>query len=108
VLSCPSCGYGELRTFSHDCWSPPWDEEWDMEWSAQLSPDTLAVLRKAVASCPDPSETGCECPVHISLRATTTIPANLRIDTAPRAEPATGRPDAHVTLTEAGVPAFVR
>lgn len=108
VLSCPSCGYGELRTFSHDCWAQPWDEEWDMEWSAQLPPDTLAVLRQAVATCADPSVTTCECPAHTSLRATTTIPNNLRIDTAPKTELATGRPDAQVTLTENGVPAFVR
>jgi len=105
VLSCPSCGYGELRVYSHDCWAQPWDEEWDMEWSAQLPPDTLAVLREAAATCPDSSVAGCGCPVHLSLRATASAGAKFRIDTAPRSTLADDRPNATVTVTD-GVPAF--
>jgi hypothetical protein len=107
VLACPGCGYGELRAFSHDCWAQPWDEEWDMEWSTQLPPAALAVLKDGMATCPDPSATACECPTHVSVRATYDRAPNLRIDRVPSDELGTSRPDAHVGVTPDGVPEFV-
>jgi len=101
VMSCPACGFGELRVFSHDCWAPPWDEEWDMEWSAQLPPSPLAVIRDGMVACQDPTATACECPTHVSLRETRIKPTKLRLDRDGE------RPDAHVALRDDGVPEFI-
>jgi hypothetical protein len=107
VLACPGCGYGELRAFSHDCWAQPWDEEWDMEWSTQIPPAALAMLMHGMAACPDPSATACECPTHVSVRATYNRAGNLRVEGVPKDKLATERPDAHVGVTPDGVPEFV-
>jgi hypothetical protein len=101
VLSCPTCGYGDLRAFSHDCW--PWEDEVDMEWSTQLPPAALALLREGVAACPDPTLPSCPCPAHVSLRKTHSYAKNLRI--YPRREG--DRPDASVTLRADGMPEFI-
>ena len=106
VLACPGCGYGELRAFSHDCWAQPWDEEWDMEWSTQIPPAALALVREGMATCPDRSASGCECPTHLSMRATYHRAGNLRVEGVPKDRLATARPDAHVARTEDGVPEF--
>lgn len=101
VLSCPGCGYGELRSFSHDCWKPPWEEEWDMEWSTQIPPEPLALIRQGMATCPDPTASACECPAHVSLRKTRTRPGNLQLGDKG------ARPDAHVALRDDGVVEFI-
>jgi hypothetical protein len=101
VLSCPGCGFGELRVFSHDCW--PSEDDVDMEWSTQLPPSTLTVIRDGLAGCPDPVVPACECPVHVSLRETRTRPGKLRI--RPRRDGT--RPDAFVVLRDDGVPEFI-
>lgn len=101
VMSCPACGFGELRVFSHDCWAPPWDEEWDMEWSAQLPPSPLAVIKDGMAACQNPAAAACECPAHVSLRETRIKPDKLRLDRDGE------RPDAHVALRDDGVPEFI-
>lgn len=100
VMACPSCGHGELRVFSHDCWAPPWDEEWDMEWSTQIAPEPLAVLKNGMATCQDPTASACECPAHVSLRETRSRPDKLRTDREG------DRPSAHVTVRADGVPEF--
>jgi hypothetical protein len=107
ILACQDCGFGELRNFSHDCWAQPWDEEWNMEWSTQVPPAALTLLLDGMVTCPDRAATACECPTHVSLRATYNRPRNLRLDRAPKGELGTTRPDAHVGRTAAGVPEFV-
>ena len=102
VLSCPTCGHGELRVFSHDCWAPPWEEEWDMEFSAEIPPEPLALIKRGMAGCPDPSAVACECPTHVSLRDSRTRPRKLRISPPKEGE----RPNAHVALRDDGVPEF--
>jgi hypothetical protein len=101
VMSCPSCGYGDLRQFSHDCW--PWEDEIDMEWSTQLQPEALALIRKGLAACPDPTVPTCQCLAHVRLRDTENHPKNLRI--YPRREG--DRPDGHVALRDDGAPEFI-
>jgi hypothetical protein len=101
VVSCPSCGYGELRSFSHDCWKPPWEEEWDMEWTTQIPPEPLVLIRQGMAACPDAAASACECPTHVSLRKTRTRAENLRLGEKG------ARPDAHVALRDDGVPEFI-
>jgi len=101
VMSCPDCGYGELRHFSHDCW--PSEDEIDMEWSTQLLPAALALVKEGVAACPDPAAPACACPVHASLRESEKGMKRLRI--YPRREGE--RPDAAVALRDDGVPAFI-
>jgi hypothetical protein len=101
VLSCPGCGYGDLRAFSHDCW--PWEEDVDMEWSTSLPPDQLALIVEGLAVCPDPAVPTCECPLHTSLRDSVLRPAKLRIQ--PWREGT--RPDGFVARRADGVPEFV-
>ena len=101
VLSCPGCGYGEVRHHSHDCWSDPWDEEWDMTWSTQLPPAPLALLRQGMATCPAPADPACECTAHASLRETRRRMSNLLLGRDGT------RPDGGVLLRDDGVPEFV-
>lgn len=100
VLSCPSCGYGDLRHFSHDCW--PSEEDIDMAWSTQLAPAALAMVRSGLATCPDPSAPACACTVHMSLRDTEKRVRRLGILPPEDGE----RPDAPVVLRADGVPEF--
>jgi hypothetical protein len=102
VLSCPSCGYGDLRHFSHDDW--PSEEDVDMEWSTQLQPDALTVLKAGVAACPDPTLPACECAVHVSLRESEKGIRRKRI--YPRGEDGE-RPDVFVALGDDGAPEFM-
>jgi len=102
VMSCPSCGYGDLRHFSHDDW--PSEEHADMEWSTQLPPAALAVVREGVATCPDPADPACECTAHASLRESENRVRRLRIH--PRSDEGE-RPDAHVVRRDDGVPEFI-
>lgn len=106
VLSCTGCEFGELRTYSHDCWSHYEDEDWDMEWSSQLDAATLDLLRRSLAACPDTSAAACECAVHLSLRKTSAWTDKQRIDRNVAREGE--RPFAKVTLSDEGVPKFSR
>lgn len=107
VLSCTGCEFGELRVYSHDCWSHYEDEEWDMEWSGQLDAATLDLLRRSLSHCPDTSDPACACAAHVSLRKTSAYTHKLRIDDAPRATLGTDRPFSTVALNDDGVPRFV-
>lgn len=104
VLSCTGCEFGELRSYSHDCWSHWEDEDWDMEWSGQLDAATLDLLRQSLSACPDPSNPACECVAHVSLRKTSAYTHKLRIDH--NVTPEGDRPFAKVTLSDEGVPKF--
>lgn len=101
AMACPSCGYGDLRHFSHDDW--PSEEDVDMEWSTQLPPAVLTLLREGVAGCPDPSVAACGCPAHVSLRESEKGVRRLLIRPHREGE----RPDAHVALRDDGVPEFI-
>ena len=104
VLSCTGCEFGELRVYSHDCWSHYEDEDWDMEWSGQLDAATLDLLRRSLSDCPDTSASACECAAHVSLRKTSSHPNKQRIDDNVVREGE--RPFAKVTLSDDGVPKF--
>ncbi|GAB1512371.1 hypothetical protein [Actinophytocola sp. KF-1] len=106
VLACTGCEFGELRIFSHDCWSHYEDEDWDMEWSGQLDAATLALLRRALADCPDTSDPACGCAAHVSLRETAAHTHKQRIDRNVVREGE--RPFSKVVLNDDGVPRFVR
>jgi hypothetical protein len=104
VLSCTGCEFGELRIFSHDCWSHYEDEDWDMEWSGQLDAATLDLLRRSLANCPDTSDPKCECAAHVSLRETAAYTPKQRIDRNVVREGE--RPFSKVALNDDGVPRF--
>lgn len=101
VMSCPSCGFGEVRHYSYDSW--PSEDEIVMEWSTGLPLDALTVLKEGVAACPDTSVPACACPVHTSLRETEKGMKRLRVH--PRREGE--RPDVYVALRDDGVPEFI-
>ncbi|MFD1050040.1 hypothetical protein ACFQ1S_33190, partial [Kibdelosporangium lantanae] len=79
VYACDSCGHGDLRSFSHDCFQPPWEEEWDMEWSADIAPEDMDHLRAAFTSCPSPTRFSCVCAAHERLRETKPMLAGTKI-----------------------------
>ncbi len=104
VLSCTGCEFGELRVYSHDCWSHHEDEDWDMEWSGQLDAQALDLLRRALAACPDTSNPACGCAAHASLRKTAAYTPKQRID--PNVVREGDRPFAKVAISDDGVPRF--
>lgn len=106
LFACPDCGNGELRSHSHDCWSHYEDEPWDQDYSFFISPDDIAALRTAMARCTKPLFPGCDCAVHTSLRDTDN--QILGIYVVGGKVPESDRPQAHVTVDDAGIPAFVR
>lgn len=104
LFYCSTCGNGELRTYSHDCWAHHEDEPWDQEYSRLIPAEDIAALRTAFAGCSRPFYPDCDCATHTSLRDTR---RNLMGIYVVGDKPEQERPLAHVSVDEAGVPAFV-
>jgi hypothetical protein len=62
-----------------------------MDWSWPVAIDGVQRLKAALASCPDPLQPSCGCPLHRSLRDSTE-------ESLPRGVPVT------IVLTEDGLP----